>query len=209
MPINMGMGRLGDAGVMHKRKFRWTFEVVRTGTRAGQVVPASFVKVAARPNLSVEETEVNFLNAKRFIPGKGTFETMTVTYYDVAEPGAPGNVELWNWLIDVYDFTNADTLRQSSRRDCYSGDGIVAMYDGCGNALERWTLKDCWPQAIDFGELDYSVSDVAEIQVTLRYSGVNYESYCGTSPSAKGCCGCPGGGYSPSGVNGNLVETGG
>jgi hypothetical protein len=205
MPINMGMGRLGDNAVIHKRKFRWTFEVVRSGDRAGQVVPASFVKVAARPNLSVEETEINFLNAKRFIPGKGTFETMTITYYDVAEPGeGTGNVELWNWLLDVYDFSNAETLRQSSKRDCYSGTGIIAMYDGCGNALEKWELLDCWPNAVDFGELDYAVSDVAEVTVTLRYGGVNYNVFCGTSPSSKGCCGCPTGDpYAPGGFVGS------
>lgn len=206
--INMGMGRLGDPGVIHKRKFRWTFEVDR-GTRGR--VPASFVKVAARPNLTVEETEINFLNAKRFIPGKGTFETMTITYYDVSiTEGGTDNIGLWNWLLDVYDFSDSVTLRQSSVRDCYSGTGIVAMYDGCGNALEKWTLKDCWPTAIDFGELDYGVSDVSEIQITLRYGGVDYQSFCGNSPQKPACCGCSpaGGGVFAPGQGGNYAPAG-
>ena len=89
----MGMGKLGDGKIIHKRKFRWTFEVLREP--AGRNVSAAFVKVAARPNLTVEETEIHFLNAKRYLPGKGTWETITVTYYDVANaPDGTSNVGL-------------------------------------------------------------------------------------------------------------------
>lgn len=194
MPINMGMGRLGNEGVIHKRKFRWTFHVFGGwGT-----VPASFVKVAARPNLNIEETEINFLNAKRFIPGKGTWETITVTYYDVAvESGGQGNEQLWSWIANVYDYTGASTsnlnpdVKQSAKRGCYSGTGVLIMYDGCGNALEKWQLVDCWPQAINFGDLDYSVSEEATLEITLRYGGVTYESYCPNFKPAAECCGCP------------------
>lgn len=198
MPINMGMGRLGDNNVIHKRKFRWSFHVDR-GSRGA--VPASFVKVAARPNLNVEETEINFLNAKRFIPGKGTWETITVTYYDVAiQGGGQGNEDLWNWIADVYDYTGAANggaintnpdVKQSSKRECYGGTGVLIMYDGCGNALEKWQLVDCWPQAVNFGDLDYSVSEEATLEITLRYGGVTYESYCPNFKPATACCGCP------------------
>ena len=109
----MGLGRLGQPDIVHKRKFRWTFEVNRG---AGKVVPTSFVKMAARPNLSIEETEINFLNGKTYIPGKGTWETITVTYYDVT---TDDNAPLWSWLADVYDYTNPDNLGQNSKRSCY------------------------------------------------------------------------------------------
>lgn len=205
MPINMGMGRLGSSTIIHKRKFRWTFEVQRNGAddrgRAARGVPASFVKVAARPNLNIEETEVNFLNAKRFLPGKGTWETVTVTYYDVAGD-EQSNVGLWDWLASVYDYTGGGEMfnpnvKQSSKRECYSGTGVLILYDGCGNALEKWSMLDCWPQAVNFGELDYSVSEEVTIEVTLRYGGVHYESYCDQNPRAT-CCGCESSGGSAS-----------
>jgi hypothetical protein len=196
MSINMGMGRLGDDRVIHKRKFRWTFHVVRQGRTS---VPASFVKVAARPNLNIEETEINFLNAKRFIPGKGTWETITVTYYDVAIQGGnaeEANLGLFNWLADVYDYTGGGTnnpnpdVKQSAKRSCYGGTGVLQMYDGCGNGLEQWRLIDCWPQAVNFGDLDYSVSEEATIEITLRYGGVTYQSYCPSNTVKPECCGC-------------------
>ena len=197
MAIQMGLGKLGGDQVTHKRKFRWTFEVRRTGGAkpagndalaggASPDVPASFVKMAARPNISIEETEINFLNGKTYIPGKGTWETLTVTYYDVS---GDDNMALWDWLADVYNFTDPLGLQQNSRRGCYAGIGICTMYTGCGDPMERWTLGDCWPQAVNFGELDYSSSEEATVEVTIRYSNVSYKNLCGRDPFST-CCPC-------------------
>lgn len=184
MPIQMGLGKLGGENITHKRKFRWTFEVRRI---SGADVPASFVKMAARPNISIEETEINFLNGKTYIPGKGTWETITVTYYDV---GGDDNIPLWSWLASVYNFLDPLKNTQNSRRNCYAGIGICTMYDGCGNPLERWTLGDAWPQAVNFGELDYSSSEEATIEVTIRYSNVSYVNLCGSQQPQTYCCEC-------------------
>lgn len=188
--INMGIGQLGGAGVLHKRKFRWTFEVLNSQSRA-VMVPEHFVKMAARPNISIEETEINFLNAKTYIPGKGTWETITVTYYDVAVQNGTGNTGLWTWLANVYDYTNPVTLKQNSIRQNYAMIGNCTMYDGCGAALEQWALGDCWPQSVNFGELDYGSSEECTIEVTLRYSNVTYTSLssCVGTPSPN-CVSC-------------------
>lgn len=197
MAIQMGMGKLGGQDLIHKRKFRWTFEVRRPQAAQAQNVPASFVKLAARPNITIEETEINFLNGKTWIPGKGTWETISVTYYDVA---GSDNIPLWSWLASVYEFLDPVQLRQNARRSCYSGIGILTMYDGCGNPLERWTLGDAWPQAINFGELDYSSAEEATIEVTLRYSNVSYVNLCGSQPTFL-CCDCVPNGGSLLGLN--------
>lgn len=185
MPIQMGIGRLGGDRVIHKRKFRWTFAVERQSGR----VPASFVKMAARPNITIEETEINFLNAKTYIPGKGTWETITIQYYDVAVLNGQGNEELWSWLASVYNFIDNQSLTQSSIRRCYGGTGVCTLYDGCGGELEEWRLFDCWPTNVNFGELDYSSSEEATIEVQLRYSNVKYTNICGRNPTVE-CCGC-------------------
>lgn len=186
MPIQMGLGKIGGENVTHKRKFRWTFEVRRQGGAVGGDVPASFVKMAARPNISIEETEINFLNGKTYIPGKGTWETITVTYYDV---GGNDNVPLWSWLAHVYNFMDPLALQQNSRRNCYAGIGICILYDGCGEAMEKWTLGDCWPQAVNFGELDYASSEEVTVEVTIRYANVSYQNLCGNDPKFT-CCPC-------------------
>ena len=181
----MGLGKLGDRNLIFKRKFRWTFRVEEVCLAKGNdIVPDSFVKLAARPNLTIEETEINRLNAKGWIPGKASWETITVTYYDVAD-GA--NLPLWKWLASVYDFTDPFHLHMGSSRQDYASKGVLKLYDGCGTTIEQWILEDLWPQAINFGELDYSSSEESNIELTLRYSTVTYKSFC-PDKDISGCC---------------------
>lgn len=83
---NMGIGLLGAADTLLKRKFRFLFGIQYcTGTASNQKsVGASFVKTASRPDITIEDTELNFLNEVTWIPGKAKWETITVTYYDAA-----------------------------------------------------------------------------------------------------------------------------
>lgn len=188
---DMGLGLLAGPDLVFKRKYRWTFEVQPYCSAA---IPAHFVKLASRPNLTIEETEINFLHGKMFIPGKGTWETITVTYYDLGNAGN-GITGLFSWLATVYNFTDPVGLHQSSKRGAgigsrgYSADGVLQLYDGCGTPMEVWQLSHMWPQAINFGELDYTSSEEVTVELTLRYSEVTYTPLCGGS--IKPCCaGC-------------------
>jgi len=177
--MGIGWGGIGDANVVFKRKFRWTMEVIGNGCKV--YIPPMFVTVAARPHVTFEEVEVNFLNKKTFWAGKPTWEPITVTYLDTA--GGWYNTTTWGilaWLSAVYDFN--DPLRrerQSTKRWNYIANVKLTMYDGCGKQMEEWILKDAWPAAANFGDVDYSVSDVANIELTLRYSDVLYSATCG------------------------------
>jgi T4-like virus tail tube protein gp19 len=185
----MGIGVIGGNDVTFKRKFRFTFQIVGFCNNVKNIVPEYFVKVASRPNLDIEETEINFLNAKTWIPGKASWQTMTVTYIDAADVNMQS---LWNWLATVYNFTDPIGLSQGNKID-WNATGILSMYDGCGTLLEQWQLQHMWPQAIDFGDLAYAESDMAEIELTLRFSDVIYKSFCPAFTPAACCTGCDGG----------------
>lgn len=182
----MGIGVIGQPDIVFKRKFRWTFEILGFCDNEKNIVPEHFVNVASRPNLAIEETEINHLNAKTWIPGKASWETITVTYMDVAHSEMRS---LWNWLATTYDFTDPVNLRQGEKRD-WDATGLLSMYDGCGTLLETWQMQRVWPTAINFGDLDYSSSDVATIELTLRYSDVKYRSYCPEYQPEPCCGGC-------------------
>jgi hypothetical protein len=183
--IPMGIGNLGFSNLVFKKKFRYTFEL--QDICGNLKVPKHYVKVAARPNLDIEETEINFLNATTWIPGKAKWQTMTVTYIDVATADmAP----LYSWLASIYNFTNPITLEMGSQRRDYTGTAILKLWDGCGSLLERWTLKSVWPKAINFGELDYNNSEEVTIELTLRYSEVKYEPICPAFPINPCCSPC-------------------
>lgn len=189
--ILMGLGDLAGPDLVFKRKYRWTFQVE---PNCGPVIPAAFVKLASRPNLTIEETEINFLHGKMWIPGKGTWETITVTYYDIGNGGA-GVTGLFSWLAAVYNFTDPVGLSQSSiigqgvGSNGYAAFGYLDLYDGCGQVMEEWVLEQLWPQAINFGELDYSSSEEVTIELTLRYTNVQYTPYCGGEIEVC-CAGC-------------------
>jgi hypothetical protein len=171
--IPMGIGNLGFSNLIFKRKFRFTFEL--QDICGSQSVPKHYVKVAARPNLNVDETEINFLNATTWIPGKARWETMSVTYIDVATAEM---ASLYNWLASVYNFTDPINLQMGSQRKDYTATGVLKLWDGCGQLLETWTMRDVWPTNVNFGELDYSSSDEVTIELTLRYSDVKYVNNC-------------------------------
>jgi hypothetical protein len=183
----MGIGKLGNPNLILKRKFRYTFEI---NWPCGPPVPQWYVKIAARPQLDIDEVELNFLNGVDWVPGKGRWQPLTVTYVDAATYELS---PLYSWVATVYDFTQQnpqDHLPQSERPG-YRGTATLRMYDGCGTEVENWTLQNCWPQSINFGDLDYSNSEEATIELTIRYSQVRYESnpFCGPTPQP--CCrGC-------------------
>jgi hypothetical protein len=201
--LNMGLGDLGTGNVVFKRKFRWTFEInwCCNSTPARQV-PASFVKMGNRPQIEIDETEINYLNGKMFIPGKGTWQPLSVTYYDVAGAGVSGSAtsELLSWIASVYEFNEPNCLRMNSTVDSYAGQAKLMLYDGCGNPLEAWVLNDCWPKTVNWGDLDMGSSDACTIELTLRYSSVKYASFCPTGVINR--CPCPPCGTSGAGVAG-------
>ena len=121
----MGIGVIGQPDMVFKRKFRWTFEIRGFCDNEANAVPEHFVKMAARPNVAIEETELNHLNAKMWIPGKASWETITVTYIDVAHEEMRS---LYNWLASVYDYTDPINLRMGTKRD-WRATGILNLYE--------------------------------------------------------------------------------
>lgn len=196
-PRTQGMGvgsvGVGDPNVIFKRKFRWTLEISGNGQCPFRV-PPYFCKLAARPNIEFEETEINWLNDKTWIPGKASWQAITVTYIDVAGnlsgAGAQGNLGLYDWLLTVFDFTSPTKKFMNSKRINYAGEATLTLWDGCGTPLETWTLLDAWPQAVNFGDLDYSVSDTLDIELTLRFSQVRFEHKCPVYTPQSCCVGC-------------------
>lgn len=189
----MGLGVLGHPNLVFKRKFRWTMAIqycIGGDGSSAKDVAEEFVKVGARPQLDIEETEINYLHGKFWLPGKVTFQTMTVTYYDVAgnlgaavdcpypNGTAPQINTVFGWIASIYDLTDPCNLEMGSRTGDYQGRGRILLYDGCGIPLEGWLLNNMWPQSVNFGELDMGSSDEVTIELTLRYSQVQYVSYC-------------------------------
>lgn len=179
----MGVGELGNADAIFKRKFRWGLTAV---SENGTIdINEHFVKVAARPSITFEETEINMKNGKFYIPGKASWESITVTFYDVAGGTLNNGLNsIYSWVASVYDFTKGiRELCMGAAQQDYTAKVTITMYTGGGSPMEKWYLVDAWPAAVNWQDLDYSSSEEATIEMTLRYADVLYENLCGEKPN--------------------------
>jgi len=195
----MGLGDIGQSGLVFKRKFRWTMQIgyCFSGSTP-KLVAEEFVKVGARPSLEIEEQEINYLHGKFWLPGKATWQAITVTYYDLAGSGPFGTglttsgaeiTSIFGWIASIYDITDPVNLHMGSAPQTYYGQALLYLYDGCGNTVEGWLLQNMFPTSINFGELDMSSSEECTVELQLRYANVQYKSYCPLQTIDKCPCG--------------------
>ena len=192
----MGLGALGSGKLIWKRKFRWTLEIeFCCGSDPAKVVAKEFVKVGARPNIQIDEVEINYLNGVTWIPGKGKWQEITVTYYDVAGAAedavgrAISTTSVLAWIASVYNIFDPINLQMNSTLESYEGTGRLILWDGCGQPLEGWLLRHMWPKSVNWGELDMESNDMCTIEMSLRYSEVKFQSYCPVDMDTR--CDCP------------------
>ena len=126
-------------------------------------IPAYLIKTTARPSISFDEVELNHLNVKRFVKGKATWETIEMTLYDPVVPSAAQAVMEWVRL------GHESVTGRDGYSDFYKKDLTFRLLGPVGDVIEEWTLKGAWIQDANFGEFDFSSSDPADIQLTLRY----------------------------------------
>jgi phage tail-like protein len=147
-----------------KRKFRWTFSIIDVTNivdSAKGSINALPPNKANRPILEFREMEVQHLNEIIYYPAKPDWRPITLTLYDLKTNKNP----VFAWLKTIYNpETGTWNVDASLKKNA-----TLKMLDGCGNAVETWTLENAWPQTINFGELDMGSSDVALVEVTLRY----------------------------------------
>ena len=126
-------------------------------------IPAYLIKTAARPSITFEEVELNHMNVKRFVKGKGTWETIEITMYDQVVPSAAQAAMEWIRL------SHESVTGRDGYSDFYKKDVDFQVLGPVGDVVEQWKLKGTWIQSANFNDLDFSSSDPVEISLTLRY----------------------------------------
>lgn len=138
-----------------KRKFRWILEI--------DGIESYIMKTAARPQSTFEETMIDYINAKRWIAGKQSWNPITVTIHDPIMPS--GAQMVMDWMRLNYE----NLTGRMGYASVYKKDITLKMLDPQGAVVEHWDLKGAWCQDINWGDLDYATSDNAEISMTIRY----------------------------------------
>jgi hypothetical protein len=138
-----------------KRQFRWIFAI--------EGVDAFLMKTAARPDISIAEEMIPFINAKRYLAGRLTFGDMSVTLHDPIAPS--GAQQVMEWIRTHYESVSG----RAGYADFYKRDIQIKMLDPIGTVVELWDIKGAWIKSANFNTLDYSQDNAAvEISLTLR-----------------------------------------
>lgn len=127
-------------------------------------------ETAQRPNMTVEEIPMAYINTIRYIAGRYVPQTMTIALKDPIAPSAAQKV--MGWLRLCYE---AETGR-AGYAVMYKKDISLKMLDGMGNVVEKWSIKGAWFTSINFGELSYETGNTpAKIACVMRWDMATLE----------------------------------
>ena len=138
-----------------KRKNRWIFAI--------EGIDAFILKTAARPSFTIGEQEINFINAKRYIAGKMTFDSLSVTLHDPIAPS--GAQQVMEWIRTHYESVSG----RAGYADFYKRDCQLKMLDPVGTVVELWDIKGAFLTNANFGDLSYDGEEPTDISLTIRF----------------------------------------
>ena len=126
-------------------------------------VPAYLIKAAARPQLTFEEIALDHINVKRYVKGKGDWQTLAITLYDAIVPSGAQAVMEWVRLH------KESVTGRDGYSDFYKKDITINVLGPVGDKVEEWTLKGAWIKEANFGEMAWETNEPMDITLTLRY----------------------------------------
>ena len=161
-----------------KRQHRWMVSMGAAGI-SGQI--QWIAKKVTKPKITVSSAEHKFLNHTFYYPGNVTYDPITLTLVDPANPHSSeamflllqdSGYVLPDQITDAINVGNpsmASTVSKRSGVSAMSGMKITQM-DGDGTAIEVITLQNPWLESVDFGgELSYESDGLVEIALTIRF----------------------------------------
>jgi hypothetical protein len=139
-----------------KRQFRWVLAI--------EGIDAFLIKTTARPQFTIAETTIPFINAKRYLAGRLTFSNLSVTLYDPIAPS--GAQQVMEWVRTEYESVSG----RAGYADFYKRDIQLKMLDPIGTVVELWDIKGAFITDANYNSLDYGNDDApVEIALTIRY----------------------------------------
>lgn len=160
----MGLHSLLTKGVEGARKKnRWIFNV---DPYIGGGVNALPPSRGARPSVSFKEFSAEHLHETVYLPGKAEWNTLELSLYDVK---CKDNV-IFNWMKGIYDPTpTSQFYGPPGFNHRFRKTATLTLFSGGGVAIETWIYMNASPNRIDWGELDMASSELAMVDLTIRY----------------------------------------
>lgn len=126
-------------------------------------IDAFIIKKAARPEITIEEQELPFINSRRYIATNAKFSEMSVELHDPI--AASGAQQVMEWIRLHFESVSG----RSGYADFYKRDIQIKVLDPIGTVVELWDIKGAFIKSANFGDLDYSSDDLVSISLSIRF----------------------------------------
>lgn len=171
----------GGFGVLHpKQKHKWQVTFVSLARLVPGVSSREITRQAVSltlPNLSFEEVQMHRYNSVAYVAGKHSWEAISLTVEDditgLAAAAINGQVETQQRLIG--GDLPGQWLNSAATGSDYKFGTIIQGLDGNEGITETWRLEGCWIVSRDAGDRDYSDSNAATIQLSIRFDHARHE----------------------------------
>ena len=155
--------------LMPKLKYRFRVIFENLGVSTPRTELTKQVMDFTRPNLSFQEMEIPIYNSRIYLAGKHEWQAVTVNFRDDA--GGQVAKLVGEQLQKQMDFVE---MASAASGIDYKFITRCEVLDGGNGAstptvLETWELYGCYIGSVDYGNLDYSESAPATIQMSLRF----------------------------------------
>ena len=121
-----------------------------------------FVESAARPHITINATEIPFLNTSTFVAGRFNWQTINVVFRDPIGPSAAQALMEWVRLC-----AESVTGRMGYAAG-YKKDIDLEMLDPTGVVVEKWILDSCMITKSAWNQAQYGQDGLATLSVTLQ-----------------------------------------
>ena len=147
-----------------RRKHRWVFELIG---RADGPMPSNalvLLRECTRPNFTFEEPDMHHNQEVAYFAGKQKWEPIKLVWYD-AEQDPDVSKEMYTWLKGVVNIDQATVALPN----VYKKQAKLSMIKGDGSVSETWTMAGCWPQNVNWSDLNYTNTEIQVVEVNMRY----------------------------------------
>lgn len=121
-----------------------------------------YVESGSRPGITQNKTEIPFLNTSTYVLGRYTWNEMTINFRDPIGPSASQAIMEWVRLG-----SESVTGRQGYAAG-YKRDIELELLDPSGAVVEKWIIVGAFLTNVGFGELNYSIDNLATISASMQ-----------------------------------------
>lgn len=122
-----------------------------------------FISAGSLPQINQNVTEIPFLHTSTYVVGRYVWEPIDITLRQLIGPSSAQAVMEWVRLS-----SESVTGRQGYAAG-YKRNVEIDMLDPTGVCISKWILVNTMTSTVNFGQVDYSSSDLATIELKLQY----------------------------------------